>query len=117
MADETKTPTPLSEASGMTMEQAAAALRELNAKFEAQNAETAKLRATVVAQQATIEKMGASKAAAKFGQIPIEVRHCNTCGTRVEEGQRCPRHRSSKINELGTGMLHNRMQPIIIRQV
>lgn len=119
MADETvKTePASLAETSGLTMADAVKAITDLRLQFEAQNKEMQTLRGTAVAQQALIEKMGASKAAARFGSVPIEKRICNNCGTEVAEGKRCPRHKGEKINEIGMGMHHNRMQPIIIRQV
>lgn len=110
-------PPTLAETSGLTLAEAAKAIADLRVAFETQKVETDKLRQTVVSQEATINKFGVK--ASRFGQIEIVKRHCNTCGADVEEGGRCPnpKHKRAKVNELGMGTLHNRVQPIIVRQV
>jgi hypothetical protein len=107
----------LQQQAGISKEEANKSIKELNVQFAKQADENGQLRRALIAMQAQIDVLTAKKNAGKFGQVPVEMRHCNHCGTQVEEGERCPRHKAAKINEIGMGMLHNRMQPIILRQV
>jgi hypothetical protein len=125
MADETKTqsdpvqslPT-LAETSGVSQADAAKMIADMRDSFEALKAQNGQLQRQLVAQQAQIMKLSATgNVNGKFGQVEIVMRHCNACGTQVEEGKRCPKHPGTKINEIGMGMKHNRPQPIIVRQV
>jgi uncharacterized protein (DUF885 family) len=104
------TPPTLAEESGVTLADAMKAIA-------LQNEETAKLRAMIASQQSTISQLQAVNTVRKPGTVPIESRICNNCGTTVEEGKRCKNHPRERINEIGTGMLHNVVQPIIVRQV
>lgn len=129
MSDETKSNVPpaanpeaaklptLAETSGVSQEAAAAAIASMNARFDKLAEENGQLKRQLIAQQAQIEKMNAGTAAQKFGQVPINVRHCNLCGAEVEAGERCPKHKAAKINEVGMMVKHGRMQPVIVRQV
>jgi hypothetical protein len=110
MADEQT----LADATGIDKMQAQASLAELNKKFADLAAENGQLKRALMAQQTTLDKVQARS----LGRgVPVERRHCNTCGADVPEGQRCKLHKTSKVNEIGIGMHHNRVQPFIIRQV
>jgi hypothetical protein len=107
----------LAEESGFTMADAMRAIREMNAKFEAQNEENAKLRSQLVSTRAMVEANTAKSTAARFGAVEIVKRICNNCGVDVEPGTRCKLHKRGKVNEIGMGTKHNRLQPVIVRQV
>lgn len=107
----------LAEQSGVNQTDAARAIANMNERFNSLAADNARLSKMVVEQQAQIEKMSASSSAMKFGKVPIVMRHCNVDGTEVGEGERCPRGKNHQINEIGMGNKHNRVQPIIVRQV
>ena len=107
----------LAEVAGVTQAEAAKAIAAMNDRFNAQQAQIASLQKLVISQQAEISKTQAAQGFGKSGGVAVIDRHCNHCGARVDEGKRCPKHRAGKINEIGFGQLHNRMQPIILRQV
>lgn len=100
----------LAEQSGVTLADAMKAIAS-------QNEEMAKLRTALVSQQATISKLQAVNTVRKPGTVPIELRICNNCGSEIPEGARCLKHPRERINEIGTGVKHNVVQPIIVRQV
>jgi len=108
----------IADESGFDKRAAAESIAQMNEAFRLQQEQIRKLSATVMEQQKTIQQLGGAGAGGKrLGTVAVTERHCNVDGTRVEEGKRCPRGKHHKINEIGLGFKHNRMQPIIVRQV
>jgi hypothetical protein len=103
----------MTEAMGLTAEAGAAMVAEFREMQRIQAEEMAKLRAIVIAQEKELQKVGNR---VRQSNVEIISRQCNTCGASVAEGARCPKHKRGRINEIGHGMKHNRMQPIIVRQ-
>jgi hypothetical protein len=96
------------------MADATRALIDMERRFREEND---KLRAELFKTQAKVEGMTAKQAGGRIGQMAIDKRQCNVCGAEVAPGEGCKKHRGATINEIGYGMKHNRMQPLIVRQV
>jgi hypothetical protein len=83
----------------VSLDEALRAVDQLRQDFKAEND---RLRAQVVGQAAQLARHEARNAAIATGTVNVDFMHCNSCGTRLKDGERCAFHPYEKVNSVGT---------------